>query len=185
MSRVIPLSRKFPSYHPRKGEPTYFVEKFHWWLYECEWSEHPSLSDMLFEINPHLPEKLIEDFIASLDTDGNYEGVEKHHTIREGHRFKEGDWCSIRTWSGKPYASKQIILAPDIRIPKTMNFRIYSSGPIYLNGKGYEGETEGDFELLDRLALNDGLSRHDFLSWFKYPRPFDGQVIFWNDKINY
>lgn len=28
MSKVITFSRTFPAYHPRKGEPTYFVEKF-------------------------------------------------------------------------------------------------------------------------------------------------------------
>ena len=26
MSRVMTFSRVFPSYHPRKGDPTYFVE---------------------------------------------------------------------------------------------------------------------------------------------------------------
>ncbi len=184
MSKVITLSRKFPSYHPRAGEFTYFVEKFHWWFFTCDWCEDASVSDMLHIINPHLPEKMIDDFIDSLDTEGNYEGVEKHHTIRAGHRFKEGDSASIRTWSGKPYASKQIILAPDIVIPKISDFKI-SGGAFLINEKTYEGETEGDHELLETIALNDGLTKSDFLAWFKYPNPFDGQVIYWDEKIKY
>lgn len=29
MAKVITFSRTFPSYHPKAGQPTYFVEKFY------------------------------------------------------------------------------------------------------------------------------------------------------------
>jgi hypothetical protein len=39
------------------------------------------------------------------------------------------------------------------------------------------------------LAKNDGLSKKDFLSWFgldkKVIKPFVGQIICWDEKVNY
>jgi hypothetical protein len=35
MSKVLTFSRVFPSYHPKAGHPTYFVEKMLQWY----WSE--------------------------------------------------------------------------------------------------------------------------------------------------
>lgn len=37
--------------------------------------------------------------------------------------------------------------------------------------------------LLQLLSFNDGLSRKDFKDWFA--KPFAGQIICWNEKINY
>ena len=42
-----------------------------------------------------------------------------------------------------------------------------------------------DDEIMKRLAYNDGLSLAELLKWFKYPKPFKGQIICWNDKISY
>lgn len=48
-------------------------------------------------------------------------GFSKEHTIRKGKRWKVGDKFSPRIWSGKPYKSKQIILAPDTEIKQVFD----------------------------------------------------------------
>ena len=81
MSRVITFSRYFPSYHPRKGEPTYFVDK----IWEAV---KPSVEIManyyskangihkIFEDNSCYPCKPF---------------TPKYHTIRAGNRWKAGE----------------------------------------------------------------------------------------------
>lgn len=79
MSRVLTFSRVYPSYHPKAGEPTYFVEKI--------WQSIPGLyrdtnlpGDVLFDEQYRY---LRNDFTA------------KYHTIRAGHRWKAGDWFML------------------------------------------------------------------------------------------
>ena len=175
MSRVITFSRFFPATHPRKGEPTYFVE--HIW-------------DSLMDAAELSMSKVVElsrstgigelDFYKLRAT----EPQPKHHTIRAGNRWKVGDKFSPRVWSGKPYASKQIIIAPDIEIKKIWNI----------------GMTWGDYSWfishdgrplsLDLIAKNDGLETSDFKSWFHVHKrtsygSFAGQILCWNESINY
>lgn len=107
----------------------------------------------------------------------------KHHTIRSGHRFKEGDWFSPRVWSGKPYNSKQIIIAPDIQVKKEWKFDLCDDY-IWINAKKHCHVLE--HELLESFAMNDGLESQDLLDWFKYPKETqDNQIICWNENINY
>lgn len=102
----------------------------------------------------------------------------KKHTIRAGSRWKVGDKFSPRVWSGKPRHSKQIIIAPDIEIKKGWSFtRDLFTPTFYL-----DGHPVGD-ELLSAIAANDGLTVDDFKAWFN--KPFEGQVICWNDSVNY
>jgi hypothetical protein len=159
MSRVITFSRQFPSYHPKKGQPTYFVEKvcrgIHSWSKEAK-----EICDL--------------DVWASC--------IPKNHTIRAGKRWKVGDKFSPRVWSGKPYNSKQIIIAPDIEIKKVWDFEI-KDGLFFIGEDLYAYNSS--VELLDKLAENDGLNQIDLLNWFKYPKEFSGQIISWNDKIEY
>lgn len=173
MSKVITFSRHFPAYHPRAGEPTYFVEKIWQSIYMDEKfrgeDQFYNLCDLGFDLMPH----------------DKYQP--KHHTIRAGHRFKVGDWFSPRVWSGKPYNSKQIIIAPDIQVKKAWDFKIkkfenrwYIDFGSHSIAYGYEG-----YSSIDKLARNDGLTRQDFFDWFKYPSPFDGQIICWHSKIEY
>lgn len=159
MSKVIMFSRQFPAYHPRAGEPTFFVEKFWKSLWEL---------DLFYDI-------------PNLENAENIHGFDpKYHTIRAGHRFKAGDYFSPRVWSGKPYCSKHIIIAkPDIKVVKTWDFEINSNGTILLNGLGTSASERID------ISSNDGLKYKDFLNWFKYPNSFTGQIICWSDKINY
>src|SRR6188768_2992687 len=109
MSKVLTFSRVFPSYHPRKGKPTYFVEQI-----------QNSLCSMNLPIYGG-EEDCPMWFLNSLTKENvGY----KHHTIRGGNRFKAGDWFSPRVWSGKPYNSKQIIIAPDIQVKKVWDFEL-------------------------------------------------------------
>ena len=118
---------------------------------------------------------------------GPYDFNPKHHTIREGHNIKVGDTISFRVWSGKPYASKQIIIAPDVQIVKTWQFDfIFHVGWYQQILNGIERES---VELTKQIATNDGLTLHDFLDWFN-PTPnkksiFSGQIICWNPKVEY
>jgi hypothetical protein len=164
--KVITFSRTYPSYHPKAGQPTYFVEKV--------WS---SLDKLGFPKLNSISEDLVPDSILSRLEDFQ----PKHHTIRAGHRWKEGDWFSPRVWSGKPYASKMIQFAPDIQVKKTWDFLLEDDGCIFINGELY-AYPNSDFAL-QPLASNDGLEVVDMMNWFN--EPLDGQIICWNESINY
>ena len=159
MSKAITFSRYFPATHPKKGQPTHFVEQ-------------------IYISNP-LPTGfwLENGFADNLDKSINNP---KHHTIRAGNRWRVGDRFSPRVWSGKPYASKQIIIAPDIEIKKIWNIDImhdHSWFSVMIDGK----ETHWH-----ELAKNDGLSSVDFMDWFKKSaNMFIGQIICWNESIKY
>jgi len=161
MSRVITFSRTFPAYHPKAGQPTYFVEKFT--RSRILMGERPcDISDEIFS------------------TEMYYICEPKNHTIRAGSRWKVGDKFSPRVWSGKPYQSKQIIIAPDIEIKKTWDFTIDLISPsICLNGFPL-----GSNNLIE-IATNDGLNVDELLAWFKFPKPYTGQIICWNENVNY
>jgi len=177
MSKVITFSLYFPGYHPRKGEPTYFVEKIHhniWHSIPDDWMDAQS---MIWDLNKHLPRKIVHDFIESLDMEANFADISKGHTIRYGNNFKVGDLFSPRVWSGKPYGSKQIIIAPDIQVKKSWDFES-THDEIYLNGITILGS-----KTVDHIAKNDGLTIEDFFRWFN--KPFEGQIICWNENINY
>lgn len=178
MSRVITFSRYFPVYHPRKGEPTYFVEKlFNDFYGPYDWSELIGWESRRYiQLNTN-----ITDF--------------KHHTIRAGNRFKVGDKFSPRVWSGKPYNSKQIIIAPDIEIKKVWNIELQIDPFLLIDDCIYTIKINNDYiskektpSIINDLAKNDGLSYEDFVSWFiQSPKAevFYGQIICWNENINY
>lgn len=111
--------------------------------------------------------------------------VSKHHTIRAGHRWKPGDRFSPRVWSGKPYVSKQIIIAPDIEVKKVWNFEISENRYSLGHDKSVCNEMDFGNERICRIAMNDGLTLFDFREWFQFPKPFSGQIICWNEDIEY
>jgi hypothetical protein len=167
--KVITFSRTYPSYHPKAGQPTYFVEKV--------WSAFDKLG--LPKLNS-ISEDLVPDSILSRLEDFQ----PKYHTIRAGHRWKAGDWFSPRVWSGKPYASKQIQFAPDIQIKKVWRFNT-DGCDFFINDRLVAYSSSPNELFLTELATNDGLSEDDLLAWFQYPTEFDGQIICWNESINY
>uniref|UniRef100_UPI00388D5470 hypothetical protein n=1 Tax=Arcticibacter sp. TaxID=1872630 RepID=UPI00388D5470 len=147
MSRVITFSRVFPAYHPKKGQPTYFVERIMEWFYDNQNPQGESVFNIISDCNPT---KLVSNFIDTLSPDVR---VYKNHTIRAGHRWKVGDKFSPRVWSGKPYQSKMITIAPDIEIKKVWNFEVDENGVISLGGF-YVLDCESE----EKIATNDGLS---------------------------
>ena len=164
MAKVITFSQKFPSYHPKAGQPTYFVEAFYKSLF----------------VMKCLPKELEESFNHEVFLNG----MTKHHTVRSGNRFKKGDFFSPRVWgtdvnpkSGKSgaYHSKQIILSHDTEIKNVWDIEINEATEISINGKfiSYGWEVE--------LANNDGLSWQEFNDWF-VKLPFKGQIICWNNS---
>ena len=170
MSKVITFSRVFPAYHPRKGEPTFFVEK---------------LAKSRHFIG--LPPCDISDDIFSTEM---YHIVEpKHHTIRSGNRWKAGDKFSPRVWSGKPYQSKMITIAPDIEIKKVWDIKIQNfADGMWIDFGNYHLSQHMDLEqtILPLVAQNYGLNTKDLVNWFKFPKhPFFGQIICWNENVNY
>lgn len=117
---VRTFSRVFPSYHPRAGEPTYFAEQFLNSL-EIDYCG-VEYRNQLFELNCIGDDKtrLCESFWEDLvEMDGR-----KHHTIRAGNSMNVYDKFSPRIWTGKPYHSKQLIIAPDVEIKKIWNIDI-------------------------------------------------------------
>lgn len=185
MSKVITFSRVFPSYHPRKGEPTYFVEK----IWEAIGMPSFGVGNPWGEGWHDTP--LTDEYLRYIRGNDDIDNKPKHHTIRAGHRWKIGDKFSPRVWSGKPYASKQITFAPDIEIKKVWNFDVDENGVCSLNGKyilEYEDGSMNDME--KQIASNDGLTDIDFFHWLIYPiyksgEAFTGQIICWNENINY
>lgn len=164
MSKVLILSRTFPSYHKRKGEPTHFVEKFlnslpnNEGLYEIE------------DLNPNIT-KITEEFWETIEMNYHKLGL-KLTTIRRGNRFKTGDKFSPRVWSGKPYRSKMIKIAKDVVVFKTWEFEI-KNGLFYVDGK---------VTLPEHISTVDGFKYiDDFLDWFRFPNEFKGQVISWKN----
>ena len=161
MAKVITFSRVFPKYHPKAGQPTYFVEKF-WKSLDMPINQNIGLVGLKYE-NVHLNGK--------------------HHTIRAGERWKKGQYFSPRVWSGKPYNSKQIIIAPDTEIKNIWSVEIDVEGVFYINGK----QIDVTFSICDgrTVADNDGLDSDDLLNWFPVGKPFKGQIICWNGSIKY
>lgn len=172
MAKVITFSRKFPAYHPKAGQPTYFVEKFRKSMHfsgkspidiNCDFSE-----EVYFMCDP------------------------KHHTIRSGNRFKRGDYFSPRVWSGKPYNSKQIIIGPDTLITDVWKIKILweedtETWDVWIDEKWYGMIGIGN---AIRLSNNDGLTPADFKDWFKLNKKnrnivWHGQIICWNPQVKY
>lgn len=154
---VIMLSQTFPATHPRKGEQTYFKEKFinrNGYLYE------------------HQDDDLYTDEFAEQPIQ------RKIHTIRANYplwreRFNQiarGEAClSVRQWSGKPYASKQREIA---RLTKEDGIGLQvltllrsTSGEILV--KTDVAENVYKYIKSETIAANDGLSLEDWSNWFK------------------
>lgn len=182
MSKVITFSRTFLNYHPNAGEPTFFVEK----IYQCIWQQISF--NLISELNRgrKVPVLTLRNFWDSLNQKDYF--YKKSHTIRSGKRFKVGDKFSPRVWSGKPYASKQIIIAPDIEVKNVWDFDINEYGTIsspVFKSPDYHNQ-------MRIVAKNDGLELQDFEDWLyvlnkktgKY-KPFNGQIICWNEEIEY
>ena len=178
MSRTITFSRTFPAYHPKAGQPTFFVEGI-----LTQLGINRTTHDYLLWLkinNPEISELFLSDFYDSLS-----ENIEqKSHTIR-AHKnpLKVGEFINPKCWADKPYNKTkegfwQIKFAPDIQIKKTWNFsKDILSGEFYLDG--FDATTH-----LEMIAKNDGLSLQDFKDWFNKPVA-NAQINCWNENIKY
>lgn len=185
--KVITFSRTFPKYHPKAGQPTYFVEKIVKSLH-------------LSGLRPwDIPDEIFsKEMYYIVDPKG--------HTIRAGNRWRVGDKFSPRVWSGKPYASKQIQFAVPIEIKKIWDIKFVTEDDdgehdwdyIEAFGKRYTFYGYGgyDKEEIQLLAKNDGLSVEDLKDWMcpdvsgrKDRRHTEVvkncQIICWNEEIEY
>lgn len=184
MSKVITFSRVFPDYHPKAGQPTFFVDMF-WNSFRNEMFELPDAFRPF--INGYVDLKM-KHYLDPLIVPGV-----KRHTVREGHRFKAGEMFSPRVWgddvnvkSGRrgPYQSKQVIIGPDTLIKKEIPIEFFD-GLFVVNGNAFDVKLEEDQAIIEEIADNDGLNKEDLLAWFhgfKPKKPFDGQIIIWNDE---
>lgn len=188
MSKVISFSQTFPSYHYKAGKTTDFVLKIWKGLYElnlltkgkvCEISKVTGIGGYQY----------IDDLTPYLNSDK----PAKFHTIRSGNKWKAGDYFSPRVWgtdinpkSGRSgaYHSKQIIIAPDIKIEKVWNIEMDLNGVFSIDGFYLEHDVQYQV-----LAMNDGLTEDEMFAWFmrnfNKPNEFKGQIICWNPNINY
>ena len=135
---VLMLSQAFPADHPRAGEPTGFKNKLQAAL--------NGWIDLTFA---------------------------KLHTIRANYplwekRFEQierGEAClSIRQWIGKPYASKQVEIA---RLTKEDGIGLQKF-EVYTNYAGINFKIDDrKYMSIDDIAHHDGLTRGDWIDWFK------------------
>lgn len=149
---VLTLSKKFPAKHYRAGEKTYFKNKI----------EHAN----------------IDPYYINGDKVPVGEPQMKLHTIRANwplwsKRFEKidrGEAClSVRQWTGKPYASKQVELC---KLTKEDGIGVQQ---ICFPTKGRDGivslhypNIDGRIVDADKVATNDGLITTDWYSWFRY-----------------
>jgi hypothetical protein len=177
--KVITFSRQFPAYHPKIGQPTFFVEK---------------ITSLLSVISPGWSAiSQFEDLRkACLFNEGVYRRCQeneiyKSHTIRSGKRWRQGEWASLRVWSDRPYASKQIEFAR-VQLTNVWDFVLdlrHDSPIAHIDG------VLASPQELRTIAVNDGLDYKEFINWFSKPFPineagmFRGQILSWNENINY
>jgi hypothetical protein len=146
---VITLSKVFPTTHPKAGIPTGFEHKLHAAI--NGWSDHAHLKLHTIRANYPLWAKRFEQ-------------------IERGEAY-----LSVRQWSGKPYASKQVEIA---RLTKEDGIGLqeltfykecrlspakYTLENFEIDGKWQEGNTR-------MLAENDGLTLADWEAWFSNPK---------------
>lgn len=175
-SKVRTFSRVFPSYHPKAGKPTNFVERILNTL-EVDY-QSDDYFHWLVENNAGLDTDIITSFYTSLVPVEERKG----HTIRGGKHFNFGDTIVFRVWSGRPYNSKQINFAPDA-VVNTWPVAVDTKGDIWV--KYNTTKISNDEQLI--LAENDGLTYKDFKDWFMINRKEDfyGQIICWDKEIEY
>jgi hypothetical protein len=128
--KVLIVSRYFPSYHPRAGDPTLFVQKI-------------------------LHSLVAPDF----EPIGSIGWPPKFHTIRAGKNWKVGDLASLRYWTAKPYASKQHEFA-QVEIKKIYDIHIDINGVVDINNcyEWGLGSLDQSYEILaknDGLSYED------------------------------
>lgn len=155
------ISTKYPAYHPKAGQDTYFDIK---------------LKNGL--------KGYASDMLLYYDKDFNIVSERKIHTIRANYtlwseRIKEVQAgkavLSIRIWRGQPYKSKQMEIE---RITKdnhpAVEFVMFGKETAEVSGR--LSALKSYTVSMEELANNDGLTLADFQDWFKNS-VFGGAII--------
>ena len=191
MSKVLTFSRTFPAYHPKKGQPTYFVEAILTQL-GIDYVDYKYFV-FLCENNADIDRDFLNDFWLSLKPNIDPKG----HTIRNHvNPLKAGQFINPKCWAEKPYNKTkegywQIKFTPDIEVKKTFDFKIEVDNDykcILIDDWSFYEENKDFFtqhEALEILAKNDGLSVDDMKAWFKWGKSYTGKIYCWNEKIDY
>ena len=151
---VLTLSKAFPVTHRRAGQKTYFKSK----LEVAHVVEYDPDGDVIPDGQPQM----------------------KLHTIRGNYELWRGRFdevergeaeISLRQWSGKPYASKQIEIA---RLTKEDGIGIQLlcfAGNQTKKDRELHRPIVGGTKEIDyrQLAMNDGLTVEDWEDWFSNP----------------
>jgi hypothetical protein len=160
MAKVIIIGKNFLAPHPKKGTPTYFLER------------------VLVNLGT---EKVITDNLEWLNIDSQFPVLPKRHTLRNGKKWKTGDIASIRVWSARPFHSAQIIVSKDLPV-RVFDIEMCIKDRFLVIGDVNHFHT---FEkTIEKLATNDGLYIDDFKSWFGDAH-FSGQVVCWDESVKY
>lgn len=170
MKRTTMFSTHFPAYHPRKGEPTFFVEKI--------------ISGLVKNNIPGYTTETIKSLrdIGVLDILELTAVDPKGHTIRNGRRYSPGDFMVMKIWSGIPYRSTQITLGPPVMITNTWNLDVV--GEMFI----FDHHVINRSDIILKMASHDGLSAVDFFHWFEpvgKKERWKGQIIAWDQSISY
>lgn len=148
----LPVSVKFPATHPRKGEPTYFVEKIK--SGQCKWDDC-SFNCSECDINRYM----IEHTPKLHTIRGNYAlWAKRFEKINKGEAVLE-----LYYWSGKPYNSATVTvcqLGKDDGVGIQEVYFIFQNIYDPVVGRGIDVS-------FAELSTNDGLSIDDFKDWFK------------------
>lgn len=200
MKRQLIFSRKYPANHPKKGQPTNFVEKI--WAGRDE-----------FEMNKFFTDnkRADEEFNAALFyPEQDFEP--KLHTIRNGNRRKVGDVIIPCVWElpGGLYkkGNRKIQFAPEMEVVKIWDFTCIVDHDGDMNmwiqkedstiftishfrmKVGYVYSPPESVKKFRDLCKNDGLLEDDLINWFqgmltKKNNKFSGQILCWNKDLEY
>ena len=172
MSKQLAFRLYFPTYHPKAGQQTYFVEKL--------FRGFPDYVESPFVTSDRLVPKHQYPGIGSVIDIWELERVKpKFQKIAPGLKWSVGDKFTPYVYLGVPYMSGRILLGPDVEVVKVWDF----NWDPYRNVLQINGKDQYNMSTLLRLAENEGLELRDFLDW--YIEPIEGQIICWNNEINY
>lgn len=160
------ISTKYPAYHPKAGQDTYFDIKL-----KNSLSGHDQAILEYYDKDFNKTKMLITG--------------RKIHTIRENYtlwserikQVQEGKAVlSIRIWRGQPYKSKQREI---VRITKDNHPAV--EFVVFCNDTAEVSERLSSLKSypvnLEELANNDGLTIEDFKAWFKNKIVWSGAII--------
>lgn len=148
---VITLSRVFPAKHPRAGQPTNFRAAFNN-AQMCAKCRKKALGMCAREC--------VVGYLKNHTMRGNYDLWAKRFE-----KIERGEAClSVRQWTGKSYASKQVEIMRLTREDgiglQRLTFDFDELNKPRINGSVLDPSAKD-------LARNDGLSYEDWSNWFK------------------